>query len=233
MKAAVIIPTLNEVETVGKLIEELEAMRQVFAIIFVDDGSTDGTAESIRELASRHSNIILMERKGQRGIGSAIRTGLRRALELPEVETFVQMDADLSHDPRDLPKLLDGEVDMVVGSRYAKGGRAQGWLFSRRVLSFVANSLARLLLGIQIQDCTSGYRSYNRAVATLLSGKTKANGYSFQVESVYMVQEQKKSIVEVPIRFEDRKYGKSKLDPVREPLTLIWSLLEHRLRKSD
>jgi dolichol-phosphate mannosyltransferase len=203
----------------------------VFAIIFVDDGSTDGTIELIDELALNHRNITLIKRKEERGIGSAIRTGLKRALEFPDVEKFVQMDGDLSHDPNDLPLLLKGQADMVIGSRYVIGARATAWRFSRRMISSLANSSVHLLLGIRIRDCTSGYRSYDRDVAKLLSEKTKTNGYSFQVESIWLVQTRGKSIAEVPIRFEDRKYGESKLDLIREPIRLMWFLLRHAFGK--
>ena len=158
-KVSVIVPTYNEVENVGRLIKALAASNPPaeLEVIVVDDGSTDGTLEVVGYLARRLGNLKLLVRPGKRGIGSAYRDGLRSA----EGDVVVQMDGDLSHRPEDLPKLLGAlrEADLVVGSRYVRGGRAVGWSALRLLMSKVANLLARLLLRPGVRDATSGFRA--------------------------------------------------------------------------
>lgn len=229
MRAAVIIPTLNEADNLVDLIGQLRNNRDISAIVIVDDGSTDGTVESIKTLAGTRGDLVLIERGKPSGVGSAIREGLRKALEIPNIQRYIQMDADLSHDPRDAPELLGIEADMVIGSRYMEGAAIGRWPTFRRLISLAANSLVRLSLGIEVGDSTSGFRSYNERVARLLCEATSSEGRSFQVEATWLVLKEGLSIMEVPIRFEDRKRGRSKLDPIKESFALLLFLLKHMI----
>lgn len=228
MRAAVIIPTLNEADNLIDLIGQLRSNQDISKIVIVDDGSQDGTIESIKTLAGTCGDLVLIQRSKPMGIGSAIREGLRKALEIPDIQRYVQMDADLSHDPRDATKLLGMEADMIIGSRYITGATTGERSRFRWMISLTANSLARSFLGIDVSDSTSGFRSYNERVARLLSERTSSDGRSFQVEATWLVLKEGLSVKEVPIRFEDRKRGRSKLDPIKEPFALLLFLLKHR-----
>lgn len=217
-RALVVVPTYNEAENIPLLVAGLDRARRSgphdFDVLVVDDGSPDGSAEIFRRLSVDHQWIHLLERERPLGLGSAYRTGFRWALE-HGYDLVGEMDADLSHDPGALPQLLSTAIDeacLAVGSRYCRGGRSEGWPWSRRFVSWTANSFARSLLRLPIHDVTAGYRVYRAgAVEQILASGTECEGYGFQVEAVAVLHRAGHRIREVPITFQDRRYGRSKL----------------------
>jgi dolichol-phosphate mannosyltransferase len=221
-KVAVIIPTYNEAENVVRVLRQV---REVMAreglegtVTVVDDSSPDGTAELVRRLSSEDGCIRLIVRPMKSGLGSAYLDGFRDALaSIPDLDVLVEMDADGSHDPSDLPRLvmpvLRGEADVVLGSRYVEGGGWEGGQRLREFISRGANSLARICTGVPVRDATTGYRAVSsslmRRVLSSIPPSTK--GYVFQVESLAAYFRAGARIVEVPIRFRPRASGKSKL----------------------
>ena len=212
----VVVPTYNEIENVDALVARVEAVRGEAGVdvLFVDDGSPDGTGARIHELRSSMPWINIIEREGRQGLGSAYRAGFRWALAHGYARVG-EMDADLSHDPSYLPALdaavRDG-ADLALGSRYTAGGGSEGWPLQRRLLSRGANLFARTLLRLPTKDVTGGFRVYDRsAIEVLLEQGTECDGYGFQVEGVYAVTRAGMRIQEVPITFRDRAYGRSKM----------------------
>jgi len=225
-KVCVIIPTYNEAGTIGELLERLESLGLELQVVVVDDGSTDGTIEIVEEDSRRYGNITLVERGAKLGLGSALRDGLRKGLELG-AKLLVTMDADLSHDPLELPKLVGEGAPhrIVLGSRYVEGGCIVGWGLYRRLVSWGANFLARLLTGIPSRDSTTGYRCYGAEVVKATLPRVRGVGYEFQVEVLSFAQRMGFEIVEVPITFVDRRMGRSKLG-----LGEMWRFLRILLR---
>ena len=212
----VVVPTYNEIENVDALVARVQAVRGEAGVdvLFVDDGSPDGTGARIHELRSSMPWINIIEREGRQGLGSAYRAGFRWALAHGYARVG-EMDADLSHDPSYLPALdaavRDG-ADLALGSRYTAGGGSEGWPLQRRLLSRGANLFARTLLRLPTKDVTGGFRVYDRnAIEVLLEQGTECDGYGFQVEGVYAVTRAGMRIREVPITFRDRAYGRSKM----------------------
>ena len=213
VKFSVVIPTYNERSTISEVIKGVEKVG-VSHVIVVDDGSTDGTIETVKRLSGRYGNIILIERDKKLGIGSAIRDGMKAALQSkPKPEAIITMDADLSHDPHEIPRLIKvcNSKTLVVGSRYVKSGMIEGWSVHRRLISATANTLANLFLGLNVKDATSGFRCYGVEVAKAVVSKTKENFFSFQVEAILIARKMGFEVVEVPIRFIDRAAGRSKM----------------------
>ena len=230
-RALVIVPTYNERESVA------EAARKLFAatdddveLLVVDDGSPDGTAEIVRQIAAGPRAVHLLERPGKQGLGSAYRLGFSWALER-DYWAAVEMDADLSHDPDDVPRLLAAleDADVVIGSRYVPGGGTRNWGLLRRWLSRFGNVYARLWLGFKVADSTAGFRAYRTAwLRELDVASVTSEGYAFQVEMTWRAHRVGKRIVEVPITFTERATGRSKMSRriVAEALIRIarWSL---------
>jgi len=207
------IPTYNERENIGGLIPELRALHPEADIVIIDDNSPDGTGEIVAALARRDRRIHLIRRDRKRGLGSAYRTAFAWALER-EYDRVVVMDADRSHDPREIARLLAAadRADVVVGSRYVPGGRIENWPWSRRALSGGGNALARLMVGRQIHDWTAGFKCYGRAaLASLAFDRIGSEGYSFQIEILSECQRAGWKITEVPISFVDRRLGRTKM----------------------
>jgi len=230
-RTVVIIPTYNEAHNIASVIGQVLAKDPAVSVLVVDDASSDGTQGLVREAAARHpGRVDLLERPGKLGLGTAYLAGFRRALE-QGFELLCEMDADLSHQPSDLPALIDavasGRADLAVGSRYLDGVRVINWPLSRLFLSYGAGIYTRLITGIPVRDVTSGFKCFHRRV---LEGiplyRVKSNGYSFQIEMSYRAWKAGFRIVEVPIVFIERSEGQSKMSRaiVREAAWKVWEL---------
>jgi len=211
-----VVPTYNEIENVDTLVERLATIRDTIAVdvLFVDDGSPDGTGARIHALRASRPWIHILEREGRMGLGSAYRAGFAWAAEHGYAHVG-EMDADLSHDPACLPALdaaVTAGAQLALGSRYVRGGGSEGWPLQRRLLSRGANLFARTLLRLSTRDVTGGFRVYDRrAIALLLDQGTECDGYGFQVEGVCAVSRAGLRVTEVPIVFRDRAFGRSKM----------------------
>ena len=213
MKTAVIIPTYNESDNVVTLVEEIVALHAVAHIIIVDDHSPDGTGQIADELAKQYHEVHVIHRPGKLGLGTAYVAGFKLALTLP-TDCIVTMDADFSHHPRYIPALIAQTrfYDLNIGSRYVDGGGTINCNLWRRFLSRMGNTVARLTLGLKASDCTAGFRCYRREVLeTIDLDAIFSSGYSFLVEMLYECQQLGYRIGEVPIIFENRQQGASKI----------------------
>jgi len=226
VRVLVVLPTYNEAENIDRVLRRIRAALPDGGVLVVDDGSPDGTADMAESLGAELGNIEVLRRKSKSGLGSAYRAGFAWGLERGW-EAFVEMDADLSHEPEALPSLvapLAEGVDLVVGSRYVEGGSIPNWRWHRRLLSQGGNVYAALLLSLHVADSTSGFRAYRAdALRRIDLAAVRAEGYGFQIEMVHRVLEQGGHVVEVPIRFVDRVDGKSKMSMyiVVEALLLV------------
>src|SRR5262245_11499326 len=207
----VVIPTYNERENLASLIQEVLALGPSVDIIVVDDNSPDGTGKIADELAARFSGrITVLHRAKKQGIGPAYIAGFRQVLTT-ESELVAQMDADHSHNPADLPRLVDRTTaaDLVLGSRYMTGGSTHGWPFHRKLISRLGGVYARLVLGVPATDLTGGYKVYRReALEALDFGALESDGYAFQIETTYRTYKAGFCVDEEPISFVDRTAGK-------------------------
>lgn len=225
----VVIPTFDEAENVEPLSRDILRAVPGARLLFVDDGSPDGTGARITTLAGRDSRIRMMQRSRKLGLGSAYLAGFRHGLERG-YDVVLTMDADLSHDPRYLPSILNAvsDHDLVVGSRYVEGGGIRCWPRHRRLLSRIANRTARWVLNPTITDWTSGFRAYRREMLRRLPlDRIRSSGYSFLQEITYHAVEAGFRIAEVPIVFVDRQGGRSKISS-REILLAVYHLLRLR-----
>jgi len=213
MKPVVIVPTYNERDNIDTLIADVLALPVDVSVIVVDDNSPDGTGQTAEEWAAREGRVQVIHRAGKLGLGTAYVAGFRRALA-NGFDRIMTMDADFSHHPRYIPAMigLSRECDLVIGSRYVTGGGTLHCSLKRRALSRGANTFARLMLGLRASDCTAGFRCYRREVFASIDLDTIfSNGYSFLIEMLYRVQRKGWTIGEVPIVFEDRRFGTSKI----------------------
>jgi dolichol-phosphate mannosyltransferase len=214
MKTTIIIPTYNERENIAELCERIFKSNPVdVAIIFIDDNSPDGTAAEIKQLAEKYP-IELIERPDKLGLGTAYIAGFRHALDVG-AELIFEMDADLSHAPEDIPRLIgaiESGADVSIGSRKIPGGKIEGWSWCRHLMSNGAMCAARLFLGLKTRDVTAGFRCYRREVLEKIYLSTiQSNGYAFQEEMLWRVEKKNFKITEVSVTFHDRKAGQSKL----------------------
>lgn len=212
MKTSIIIPTYNEKENIRRLIPMVFKIVPHASIIIVDDHSPDGTAEAARKLTKKYSGVHVIERKGKGGRGSAVIAGLKFAYDKLKSEIFLEMDADLSHDPSELPSLLSLSKPMtvVLASRYIKGSRILGVPLNRRVMSWFSNFFIRLVLRLPISDNTNGYRCYRKdAVEILIKHLFISHGYILLSESLYLLYTHGFSFIEFPSIFINRKFGVS------------------------
>jgi glycosyltransferase involved in cell wall biosynthesis len=214
MSTWVVLPTYNEAANLARLTEALAAPGGDLRVVVVDDASPDGTGAIADALALRDSRIRVLHRVGQRGLGTAYLAGFREALA-HGAGAVLTMDCDFSHDPAAVPALLQAlpGAELVIGSRYVREGRIEGWPAHRRLISKSANAFVHALFGLPAADCTSGFRLYRRSVVEGIPWeRVRSTGYSFLVETLYWVALQDRArIVEVPICFKDRAHGKSKL----------------------
>ncbi len=209
----VIIPTYNERENLNALVEEIMGLGLGSHVIIVDDNSPDGTMQVADSLAERHASVRVIHRPRKLGLGTAHIAGMKLALA-EGADHILTMDADFSHHPRYIPDLLAmlPECDMVIGSRYVQGGGTLYCTASRRALSHGANCLARSMLKLEAGDATAGFRAYRRSVLESIAlDEIVSDGYSFLIEMLYRCQQQGWRIGEVPIIFENRQRGASKI----------------------
>jgi dolichol-phosphate mannosyltransferase len=214
MKPVVIVPTYNERDNIDILLDDLLSLPVNLSVINVDDHSPDGTGEAADAWATRHPDRVqVVHRAGKLGLGTAYLAGFKHAFR-SDFDRIMTMDADFSHHPRYIPSMLDlsRERDLVIGSRYVPGGGTLNCTAKRKALSQGANTFAKVMLGLRAKDCTAGFRCYRREVlqAIDLDG-IRSNGYSFLIEMIFYVQRRGFSIGEVPIIFEDRRRGTSKI----------------------
>lgn len=210
----IVIPTYNERENVSKLICCLKSLSEPLDILVIDDNSPDGTARLVETLIQEVEGLYLLKRPSKAGLGSAYKAGFTFALR-HGWKYIVQMDADFSHSPADVLRLLDAcrnGADVAIGSRYVKGGRIEGWPWKRWLLSRGANLLAQIMVGGRIADMTAGFKCFSRkALETIGLGRITSEGYIFQVEMNHLARCEGLTIRQLPICFSDRKYGQSKM----------------------
>jgi dolichol-phosphate mannosyltransferase len=239
MKTLVIIPTYLEAENIADVLGKVRSAAPHVHVLVVDDASPDGTADLARAAGEDLGQVDVLSRPGKGGLGGAYRAGFQRAFS-EGYEVIVQMDADLSHPPDRLPALLaevDKGADIAIGSRYVKGGATANWPLVRRLLSRTANIYASLMLGLGVRDATAGFRAYRADILELVEASaTKATGYGFQLELSYRAHRLGARIVEVPITFNDRVRGVSKMSwhIIGEAMSLVawWALRDRILRRS-
>ena len=227
----IIIPTYNEATNVIRMIHTLMALDMKVDILFVDDGSPDGTAERIKEQQKASPDRIhLIEREGKLGLGTAYVRGFKYALE-HDYELVCEMDADFSHPPEDVSRLIEavqsGETDIAIGSRYANGISIVNWPLSRLILSYGANIYARWITGLPVKDTTAGFKCIHRRVIESISlDRIKSNGYAFQIELHFRAWKAGFRLQEVSIIFREREEGVSKMSKgiVREAIWRVWAL---------
>jgi dolichol-phosphate mannosyltransferase len=237
VKSLVVLPTYNEVENIVEVLERVRVALPDGAVLVVDDGSPDGTAEAAEAWGADHGGVTVLRRATKSGLGSAYRAGFTWGLQ-QGFEVLVEMDSDLQHDPASLPDLVGAVAagaDLAIGSRYVPGGKVPGWKWSRRFISQAGNRYAAVVLGLDVRDSTAGFRAYAApALSAINLESVRADGYGFQVEMAYSVKRNGGTIVEVPITFSDRQRGTSKMSMVIvvEALLLVswWGLRDRVLR---
>lgn len=228
LKAIVIIPTYNERDNIVRLAGEVLRQHPDLRILFVDDNSPDGTGAMADELAAADDRISVIHRVAKLGLGSAYREGFRAALAMG-ADYLIEMDADFSHDPVVLPLFLEAMqgCDLVIGSRYLTGISVVNWPLRRLMLSYFASMYTRWITGLDLRDCTSGFKCFHRsAIEAIDLDRVTSDGYSFQIEMNYRCMEKGLRIREVPIIFIDRHAGTSKMSRriVREAVVMVWKL---------
>tara|TARA_Y100000589_G_scaffold228285_2_gene215746 strand:+ start:4594 stop:5322 length:729 start_codon:yes stop_codon:yes gene_type:complete len=207
----VIIPTYNEIDNISNFVSEISKFN--VSVLFVDDNSPDGTGELIGKISESNPQIRLLNRPSKQGLGSAYRDGFGWGIDRG-YEFFIEMDADFSHSFDDLKKILQvsSDFDLIIGSRYVSGGGSQGWDFKRKLLSSSANSASRIFLRSKVKDMTSGFRCYSKkSLNEIKYQQTQSDGYAFQIEMTLRCVEKKLSIKEIPIIFNERRIGNSKM----------------------
>lgn len=213
MKYLIVLPTYNEKENITKLLPKVLAVDERIHVLIVDDNSPDGTGQLADTLSNQNSRVEVIHRKGKLGLGSAYIAGFNYAIK-NNYDLIFEMDADFSHDPKYLKKFISAsnELDLVLGSRWVKGGGVVGWNWYRYMTSWGANLLTRILLSLKPKDVTTGYRCYKREVLERINlHGIVSSGYAFQEELIYRVQKAGFKIGEIPIIFVDRKIGQSKM----------------------
>ena len=232
--SVVIIPTYNEIENVEKMTRKVMSLEKDFHILYVDDGSPDGTADVIKKLMEEFpGRVHIEEREGKLGLGTAYIHGFRWSIK-NNYEYIFEMDCDFSHNPDDLLRLYDAcanGADVSIGSRYCKGGKVKNWPWNRVLMSYFASVYVRMILWISIKDTTAGFKCYRKSVLETinLDGVT-FKGYAFQICMKYAAVKHGFKITEVPITFVDRLYGESKMSTgiFKEAIFGVW-----KMRKMD
>ena len=235
MKTLVIIPTYNEKENIENIIRTIFSIDSQYHLLIIDDGSPDGTAKIIKKLQSAFNNqLFIIERPSKLGLGTAYITGFKWALE-NNYDFIFEMDADFSHDPKDLPRLLnackDNNYDLSIGSRYVKGGKVENWPKTRWLMSYFASIYVRVILLMNIKDTTAGFKCYNKEVLEKINlDNVQFMGYAFQIEMKYSAYRLGFKLFEVPITFKDRQLGESKMN-MSIFKEAFWGVLKLRNKK--
>ena len=228
MKTLVISPTYNERKNIQSLIEQVLDSNPDYHLLVVDDNSPDGTAEKVKELQNSYPNLHLEERPGKAGLGTAYLFGFKWALDR-DYEAIVQMDADLSHDPKDVPRLVSElkDHDLIIGSRYVEGVSVVNWPIRRLILSYGANMYSRVITGMPIKDGTGGFKAWRNSLLEKIElDQVRSQGYSFQIEMNFRAWRIEARIKEESIIFVDRTIGESKMSKaiMYEAIWMVWRL---------
>jgi len=228
MKTLVIIPTYNELDNVQKLIPHIIEKYPELDILIVDDNSPDGTANYVEELSKSETRVKLIKREKKLGLGTAYVEGFKYMLT-NGYDAVIQMDADYSHDPKEIKNFLKKikDYDLVIGSRYINGVRVINWPIRRLLLSYFANLYTRIITGMPIKDATGGFKCIKRNVIESINlDEIRSNGYSFQIEINFLAWRKKFKIIEIPIVYVERVQGSSKMSKkiVREAVFMVWKL---------
>lgn len=228
MKVLIIIPTYNEIENIGKLIEVIFTYVPTANILVVDDNSKDGTGEYIDKLSASDNRVKIIHRERKLGLGTAYKVGFQYALN-ENYDYVFEMDADFSHNPKDITRFLEKikHCDLVIGSRYLNQITIVNWPLSRLLLSYFANFYARTVTGIPVRDLTSGFKCYKlKVIKEMPLDRISSDGYGFQIETVFWSYYKKFKVREISIVFTDRLEGKSKMSKniVWEAFWLVWKL---------
>lgn len=230
MKTLVVIPTYNEKENIQKLVPMILKLDEEIKVLIVDDNSPDGTGETADKLKTEFQDrVFVIHRSGKLGFASAYIEGFQEALKM-DVAYIISMDADFSHNPQSLPEFISKlkDYDVVVGSRYLHGTvSVVNWSIKRLILSRLANLYAKIFTGLKVNDCTSGFVGYRREVLENIGIRDiLSNGYSFLIEIKYRAQKKKYKLVEIPIIFEERRLGHSKMSKkiIFEAMLIVWRL---------
>jgi dolichol-phosphate mannosyltransferase len=234
MKLLTLVVTYNEADNIARLIPEIRKFLPAGSVLVIDDNSPDGTSMAVRAVAEQDARVTLICRKDQRGYGSAMIAGMQHAIA-NGYDTIVTLDADFSHDPADLPRLVEGlkDSDVAVGSRYSGGVRVLNWEVRRLLLSLGANAYVRFLSGLACVDCTSGFRAYRASVLQKARlDQIRTTGYAFLPELLFNLGDAK--IAEVPICYTERRLGESKMSKsvIAEALVRPWILFLRRMSRA-
>ena len=238
MKTLVIIPTYNESKNITKLINQINSLKiDGLELLIVDDNSPDGTGDIVKVLSKSEPGLFLIQREKKMGLGTAYVAGFKYALQY-DYDLIMEMDADLSHDPVELSNFIKASesYDLILGSRYINGVNVINWPLSRLLLSIGASTYTRIITGLPLRDCTSGFKCFRRKVLESIDlDLIQSDGYSFQIEMNFWAWKKGFKIHEIPIVFIDRRAGTSKMSKkiIREAIWMVWkmkyqSLLGHR-----
>lgn len=231
-RSLVIVPTYNEIDNIQRMLETLTSLYPELSILIIEDGSPDGTADVVKSFMNSNNKIHIIERTGKLGLGTAYIAGFKWALER-DYDYIFEMDCDFSHDPKDIPTLLEAAQtnDLVIGSRYIDGIRIINWPMHRLLLSYFAGVYTRIITGLKVLDATGGFKCFNKsALKSLNLEKVFSNGYSFQIELNFKIWAKGLKVKEVPIVFTERRDGQSKMSG-----GIVWeaifAVMKLRLRK--
>ena len=233
MKALLIIPTYNEIKNIDRIIRTVLSKAKDLEVLVMDDNSPDGTADAVKALMQTEPRLHIIERPGKMGLGSAYVTGFKYALD-QGYEFILEMDADFSHNPDDVPRLLEAaqKYDLVIGSRYSNGVNIVNWPFRRLLISYFASKYVRIITGMPIKDPTGGFKCFRSKVLKAIDlDKILSDGYAFQIEMNFKAWTKGFHIKEIPIVFTERSEGESKMSHkiVLEAVWMVWFLQFRKL----
>ena len=228
MKTLIISPTYNERKNIKQLVDMVIGENPDFHLLIVDDNSPDGTGDKVKEFQTKYKNLYLETRQKKSGLGTAYIFGFKWALK-NNYDNIIQMDADLSHNPKDLPRMVEKlqKYDLIIGSRYINGISVVNWPLRRLMLSYGANAYSRVITGMPIMDGTGGFKAWRSSVLKSIDlDSVKSQGYSFQIEMNFRAWVKRFNIKEIPIIFSDRTIGQSKMSKtiVYEAIFMVWRL---------